>query len=116
MPPEYDLFSVNRGTVTAPAGCGKTQLIADTLSLHTALKPILVLTHTNAGVSALRGRLQRGGVPRSAYRVATIDGFVMGLVGMFPLRSGLNPQILNLENPATDYPAIRAAAWVMPFS
>lgn len=34
MPPELDLFAANRGSVTAPAGCGKTQLIADTLALH----------------------------------------------------------------------------------
>lgn len=111
MPPEYDLSAVNRGAVTAPAGCGKTQLIADTLALHSGPKPILVLTHTNAGVAALRTRLQRGRVPHSAYRVTTIDGFAMGLVGTFPLRSGLNPQVLKLDNPRTDYNAIRDAAW-----
>jgi len=111
MPPEYDLFAVTRGTITAPAGCGKTQLIADTISLHKEIKPILVLTHTNAGVSSLRIRLQRNGVPNSAYRLATIDGFAMRLVGRFPVRSGLNPEVLELKTPRTDYPNIREAAW-----
>lgn len=108
---EHDIFSVHRGSITAPAGCGKTQLIADTLSLHTASKPILVLTHTNAGVSVLRARLQRRGVPISAYRIATIDGFALRLVGTFPMRSQVNPEIFKLENPRRDYPAIRDAAW-----
>ncbi len=61
--PEIDLLEISRGTVVAPAGCGKTHLIADALSRHTGTKPILVLTHTNAGVAALRGRLERAGVP-----------------------------------------------------
>lgn len=111
MPPEIDLFAFNRGSITAPAGCGKTQLIADTLSLHAGAKPILVLTHTNAGVSALRSRLQRARVPSSAYRVSTIDGFAIRLIGKFPLRSGHDPRILELENPGRDYPAIREAAF-----
>lgn len=110
MAPEYDLLAVRRGTVTAPAGCGKTQLIADTLGRHGEPKPILILTHTNAGVNALRIRLRRAEVPQSAYRVMTIDGFAMRLVGSFPLRSGLPPNVLALSNPRHDYPAIRDAA------
>ncbi len=111
MPPEIDLFAFNRGSITAPAGCGKTQLIADTIGLHTGPKPILVLTHTNAGVGALRARLQRAGVPGSAYKLSTIDGFAIRLIGKFPSRSGHNPSILALDNPNQDYPAIRDAAW-----
>lgn len=111
MPPEVDLFSVDRGTVTAPAGCGKTHLIADTLRLYTAARPVLVLTHTNAGVGALRTRMQRAGVPSSIFRIMTIDGFAMRLVGKFPMRSGLNPAVIKLENPRNDYPAIRDATW-----
>jgi len=46
--PEIDLLAIGRGTVTAPAGCGKTHLIAETLRRHDGALPILVLTHTNA--------------------------------------------------------------------
>lgn len=110
MPPELDLFAVDRGSVTAPAGCGKTQLIADTLGLHEGPRPILILTHTNAGAAALRMRLQRARVRTSAYRVTTIDGFAMRLIGTFPHRSGHNPRILEVNDPRNDYPAIRIAA------
>ncbi|WP_425258148.1 UvrD-helicase domain-containing protein [Rubrivivax sp. RP6-9] len=109
--PELDLFSVQRGTVTAPAGCGKTQLIADTLKLHKDVKPVLVLTHTNAGKGALEVRLARAAVPRSAYRVSTIDSWAIRMISRFPARAGHNPSILRLENPGTDYVAIREAAW-----
>lgn len=105
-----DLLAIERGTVTAPAGCGKTQLIAEALSRHTGSKPILVLTHTNAGVVALRERLNRAGVPSNAYRLSTIDGWVMRLISTFPARSGHDAKILSLANPRTDYQDIRAAA------
>jgi DNA helicase-2/ATP-dependent DNA helicase PcrA len=106
--PEIDLLDVKRGAVTAPAGCGKTQLIAGALSRYSGSKPVLVLTHTNAGVAALRGRL--AAVPASRYRLATIDGFAMRLISMFPKRGGHDPAILKLVNPGSDYPAIREAA------
>lgn len=110
MPAEIDLFAVARGSITAPAGCGKTQLIADTLAAHGGTKPILILTHTNAGVAALRARMARAAIPASAYRISTIDGMAMRLAGKFPLRSGLRPGALDLANPRQDYPAIREAA------
>jgi DNA helicase-2/ATP-dependent DNA helicase PcrA len=108
--PEIDLLGIERGSVTAPAGCGKTHLIAEALVRHDKPKPILILTHTNAGVVALRGRLDRLGVPSRAYRLSTIDGWAMRLISMFPMRSGHDAAILNLEKPRDDYPAIRVAA------
>jgi hypothetical protein len=108
--PEIDLLAIDKGAVTAPAGCGKTQLIASALIGHAGAKPILVLTHTNAGVAALRGRLDRAGVAPSRYRLATLDGFAMRLIRTFPARSGHDPEILLLANARADYPAIRDAA------
>jgi AAA domain len=107
---DIDLLVIDRGTVTAPAGCGKTHLIAEALTRHGGSKPVLVLTHTNAGVVALRGRLDRAGVPGKAYRLSTIDGWAMRLISTFPARSGHNPDLLTLANPGTDYPNIRVAA------
>jgi hypothetical protein len=105
-----DLLKIDRGTVTAPAGCGKTHLIADALTRHNDSKPILILTHTNAGVAALRGRLDRASVPVKAYRLLTIDGWAIRLISTFPLRAAHNPALLTLASPRTDYPNIRAAA------
>lgn len=110
MSVEDDLLVVRRGSVTAPAGCGKTHTIATALRQHRDHLPILVLTHTNAGVTALRLRLQNLGVPASAYRVATIDGFAKRLVTTFPRRSRIAPGVLELNNPGADYPAIHQAA------
>lgn len=110
MAVEIDLLPLVNATVTAPAGCGKTELIADALRRHSGLKPILVLTHTNAGVAALRGRLDKACVPSSAYRLSTIDGWAIRLISTFPSRSGLDPEVLRISTPATDYPAIRVAA------
>lgn len=107
---DIDLLAIDRGTVTAPAGCGKTHLIAEALTRHDGRKPVLVLTHTNAGVVALRGRLDRAGVPAKAYRLSTIDGWAMRLISTFPARSGHDPDLLQLKRPRNDYPSIRVAA------
>ncbi len=111
MPSVIDLLTIERGTVMAPAGCGKTHLIAQSLMRHTAPEPILILTHTNAGVAALRARLDNAGVPGKSYRLSTIDGWSMRLIGLFPHRSGIDPEILKLGNPRRDYPEIRNGAW-----
>lgn len=109
--PEIDLLAIKRGTVTAPAGCGKTHLIAETLKRHTGSRPILILTHTNAGVVALRARLDKAGVAPQAYRLFTIDGWAIRMVGMFPTRTLMDPAVLRLGEARPDYPKIREAAW-----
>lgn len=100
-----DLLAPSRGLVVAPAGCGKTQLIVEALKEQRG-KPALLLTHTHAGVAALRSRLARAGVPKAAFRLATIDGWSLRLAGMFPTRAGYRPDPLA----APDYGALRDAA------
>jgi hypothetical protein len=110
MPLEIDIFAADRCSVTAPAGCGKTQLIADTLAIDERKAPVLILTHTNAGVAAIRDRLQRARAPSKSFRLSTIDGFAIRMISRFPMRSGHNPSILEINDADNDYPAIRAAA------
>ncbi len=107
-PADLDLLSITRGLVVAPAGCGKTQLIADALARHAGPKPVLILTHTNAGVVALRARLDKAGVKASSYRLSTIDGWAIRLISTFPERAAHDPAILTGVRPS--YPAIRNAA------
>lgn len=90
----------------APAGCGKTELITKALKLNKEEKPILVLTHTNAGVAALRGRLSKLQIQRRTYRLATIDGWARRLALTFPSRSEYKEK-LNLIK--LDYQEIRKA-------
>ena len=104
---DIDLLKIDCSSVSAPAGCGKTHLIASALLRHDDAKPVLILTHTNAGVAALRARLTQLGVPQRAYRITTIDGWAMRLIGTFPLRSGHAGSVLDLTDPRNDYPAIR---------
>lgn len=113
MPPtdlSLHLLDLPRNAVVAPAGCGKTHLIAESLRTYAGSAPVLILTHTNAGVAALRQRLTRLRVPNTFYRLATLDGWAMRLGRTFPQRSGLSPEALELRNPKDDYPAIRDAA------
>ena len=67
------------------------------------MKPILVLTHTNAGVAALRGRLEKAGVKPAGYRAATLDGFAIRLIStlMTPrqIRGVLSQESLGPSEP-----------------
>lgn len=105
---EIDILRPGRGLIVAPAGCGKTQLIASTLLRYEGQKPILILTHTNAGVVALRNRMSKAGIKSSKYHISTIDGWAIRLITTFPVRSGHDPNIIAGLKP--DYPAIRSAA------
>lgn len=80
--PEIDLTTIGRGSVTAPAGFGKTQVIADTISRHSERR-FLVLTHTNAGVRALHDRITTVGAARSVH-IDTITGLALRLARAFP--------------------------------
>ncbi|WP_116133290.1 UvrD-helicase domain-containing protein [Tropicimonas sp. IMCC34043] len=109
MPDDFDLLQVAKGAVEAPAGCGKTELIVSALRRHSEKKPVLVLTHTNAGVAALRHRLSRHRVQQDRYRLSTIDGWALRILKTFPARSGIAPAHLDLEDARRDYPAIKTA-------
>lgn len=93
----------NRGLIVAPAGCGKTHLITETLNVAT-IKPYLVLTHTTAGVAALKQKLKRLGVPNNNYVVATIDGWARHLSNIFPVSCNI---VATPDNPNQFYPELR---------
>ena len=76
----------DRGLVVAPAGCGKTHLIAESVC-HTSGTQ-LILTHTHAGVGALHGKLAALGVPPAKYRVTTIDSLALCYANAFPGLAG----------------------------
>jgi hypothetical protein len=65
------------GFVVAPAGYGKTHLIASSVALSKRRQ--LVLTHTYAGASALRRKMREICVPSSAYQIDTIASWVLRL-------------------------------------
>lgn len=84
--PEIDLTEIGTGSVTAPAGHGKTEVIAASVAAHPKLR-FLVLTHTNAGVASLRDRIARYGATGYAH-VETISALALRLVRAFPVGIG----------------------------
>lgn len=74
------------GYVVAPAGFGKTHLIA--ASLCHAARRKLVLTHTYAGVNALRRKLRLLRVPAGNCRIDTIASWSLRLALSYPAASG----------------------------
>ena len=70
MPDTSDLFALGTAAVVAPAGHGKTEIIANVAALGGRA---LILTHTHAGVHAIRARIKRLGIPHACVAVDTID-------------------------------------------
>lgn len=85
------LLGAERAFIIAPAGCGKTQLIANAVHLDEDRRS-LILTHTHAGVDALRKRLKLLGTDTSTYGVDTIAGWSLRLAISFPVTSGITTQ------------------------
>ena len=58
-----------REYIIAPAGHGKTEQISNFVLTNSA-KKVLVLTHTNAGVSTLMKRFRKYEIPSKKYDIS----------------------------------------------
>ncbi|WP_228866588.1 UvrD-helicase domain-containing protein [Roseibium aggregatum] len=74
------------GYVVAPAGYGKTHLIAEATGRSTGRQ--LILTHTYAGVNALRTKMRALGVSDRLYRIDTIASWSLRLSLSYSQTSG----------------------------
>jgi len=74
------------GYVVAPAGFGKTHLIAESTARSAGRQ--LILTHTYAGVNALRRKMRMLGVSNRLYRIDTIASWALRLSLSFSGISG----------------------------
>jgi hypothetical protein len=81
MPEAIELTALGNGAIVAPAGHGKTELIANVAALG---RRALILTHTHAGVHAIRSRLKRMQVSHGSVSVDTIAGWCMRYAHAFP--------------------------------
>ena len=75
-----------KGYVIAPAGYGKTHLIA--MAVKAATKRQLILTHTFAGVNSFKTKMHNLGVPASKYQIDTIASWSLRLCLAYPKTSG----------------------------
>ncbi|GJH12664.1 UvrD-helicase domain-containing protein [Caballeronia novacaledonica] len=94
------------GAIEAPAGTGKTEQIA-LVARHVPGR-WLILTHTVAGVDAIRRRLRRLSVPADKWQVDTLSAWAHRYAMAYPDGSGLARTWSARDR---DWPAvIRAAA------
>ncbi|WP_070224492.1 MULTISPECIES: UvrD-helicase domain-containing protein [unclassified Janthinobacterium] len=77
-----------KGYVIAPAGYGKTHLIA--MAVKAASKRQLVLTHTFAGVNSIKAKMAALKVPAALYQIDTIASWSLKLCLAYPKGSGWN--------------------------
>lgn len=84
------------GYVKAPAGFGKTHLIAEATS-HSVGRQ-LILTHTYAGVNALRRKMRELRVFEKCYHIDTIASWSLRLSLSYSSTSGW-----NIERPPSDF-------------
>lgn len=105
----FNTFTQRAGTtgvlLDGLKGTGKTEAIVQLTSTWSGGRT-LILTHTLAGVAALRRRLQAARVPTDRYSLSSIDAWCVRRVGGFPMRAGPLP---DAANPRVFYPAVRAA-------
>lgn len=75
---DIDKFmKANRACLIAPAGYGKTHTIIECLKHSTSRQ--LVLTHTHAGVAALKSKMSAANIPASRYELSTISAIAQRL-------------------------------------
>lgn len=75
-----------KGYVIAPAGYGKTHLIA--MAVKATSKRQLILTHTFAGVNSIKTKMTALGVSSSKYQIDTIASWSLRLCLAYPKTSG----------------------------
>ena len=75
-----------KGYVIAPAGYGKTHLIA--LAVKSSERRQLILTHTFSGVNSIKTKMTALGVPASKYQIDTIASWSLRLCLAYPKSSG----------------------------
>ena len=68
-----ELIRTNTAAIIAPAGHGKTEMLAEIVERSSG--KILLLTHTNAGVDAIKKRLNKKSISSQRYNVETIASF-----------------------------------------
>ena len=82
MEKNWDYLNESLVGIIAPAGYGKTEEIAE--AVHACDGNQLILTHTRAGVAALRDRMKRKKVCPDKYEIDTIASFCLKWCKAYP--------------------------------
>lgn len=84
------MLGSTRSFAVAAAGCGKTELLAQLVADQRSGRQ-LVLTHTHAGVAAIKRRLVDLRVPQEKFHLDTIAGWCLRYGASYPGISGYRP-------------------------
>ncbi len=95
-----DFVSRSKSLLIAPAGYGKTHSIVECLKFLDGKQ--LILTHTHAGVAALKERIKKHGILSKRFQVETITSFSQRYVKAFYCGN----DIPNQQEGQTYYPFI----------
>lgn len=90
------LQASSKGFVVAPAGYGKTFLIAEAVANYGG-RLELILTHTHAGVDSLRKKILSFKPSPKNFHVETIDSFILRFVLNYPITSKWGGDIENID-------------------
>lgn len=105
---EFDRFlTTSPNLLVAPAGYGKTHTIAKAVNTlrEKGVKKILVLTHTNAGISSIKEKFKKEAVREKGVTICTIAGFLQKIV------KGLSKVRIEQDNDSNSfYNALYACA------
>ena len=85
-------ISHDKSMLIAPAGYGKTHTIAQCIKKTTGKQ--LILTHTNAGVAAIKEKIHKQKISPEKYHVETISGYAQKYVRAFYMGKD-SPKIEN---------------------
>lgn len=83
------MLAARRGFTEAAAGCGKTQLLTSIVA-DERFGTQLLLTHTHAGVAALRKRLRHRGIAEKRFHLDTLAGWCLRWATAYPSISGVS--------------------------
>ncbi len=89
--------SKKNAAIVAPAGHGKTEMITELVEKLPGKK--LVLTHTNAGVSVLKQRINKKRISQDRYCLLTISSFCMKWCGSYPVTARIDPRVRISDKP-----------------
>lgn len=84
------MLTLGRAFAVAAAGCGKTELLGQ-LAADRRSGRQLILTHTHAGVAAVKKRLADLHVPNDKFHLDTIAGWSLRYGAAYPAISGYRP-------------------------
>lgn len=84
------MFGSQCAFAVAAAGCGKTELLGQVVADERSGRQ-LVLTHTHAGVAAIKKRLADMRVPHDKFHLDTIAGWSLRYGAAYPAISGFRP-------------------------